>query len=103
VSLLVPDVGKGHMKVFILYHIRHEADEKGQIQHVDDDGELVWNEEEGDNLKILGVYSSEARAKLRIDSARELPGFADEPNCFIINEHKIDEDEWSEGFNTLRD
>jgi hypothetical protein len=80
--------------VFLLWHIRH-ADSS---QHRDADSELVWDEEDGDDLKKLGVYSSEQRASERIEQAGSLPGFIGEPDCFMINRHLVDRDEWTEGF-----
>jgi hypothetical protein len=55
--------------VFLLWHIRHADSD----QHRDADGELVWDEEDGDDLKILGMYSTEQRARERLERARSLP------------------------------
>ncbi len=67
-----------------------------------EDGELIWDEEDGDDLKILGAYSSEQKAQERLARARELPGFREEPDCFLIDFlidlYTLDEDRWSEGF-----
>jgi hypothetical protein len=87
------------MDVFLLRHVRHARWLDGRpTTHRDESGELVWDEEDGDDLKILGVYSSEARAEDRIRRARELPGFRDEPDCFYVNRYTLDRDEWDEGF-----
>jgi hypothetical protein len=64
--------------VFLLWHVAHQNNR--------------------DDAKLLGVYSSRAKAEARITSARLLPGFADEPECFTIDEYTIDQDEWVEGF-----
>ena len=48
--------------------------------------------------KPLGVYSSDAAAQARIEPARTLPGFSDEPDCFQITLYTLDKDEWTEGF-----
>jgi len=63
---------------------------------------LLWHrrplgDDETDE-KLLGVYSSEARAAERIEAARSAPGFADFPDDFLIDPYVIDGDEWAEGF-----
>ena len=67
------------MQVFLLWHSRPLGDDE-----TDD--------------KLLGVYSSEARATGRIETARSAPGFADFPNDFLIDPYVIDAEEWAEGF-----
>ena len=69
-----------------------------RIQHLDDDGRPWRDEQAGDDAKLLGVYSSDAAAQARIESARTLPGFSDEPDCFQITLYTLDKDEWTEGF-----
>ncbi|MBF9131411.1 hypothetical protein I0C86_20950 [Plantactinospora sp. S1510] len=86
------------MDVFMLWHIRHARSLDGSPTLHRQDGELIWDEEDGDDLKILGVYSSEQRAEERIQGARLLPGFRDEPDCFMVNRHRLDEDQWADGF-----
>ncbi|MEU5938564.1 hypothetical protein ABZ807_05145 [Micromonospora sp. NPDC047548] len=87
------------MEVFLLWQVRHARCLDGRpTQHRDDAGELVWDEEDGDDLKMLGVYSSEARAEARIQRARKLPGFQDEPDCFFISRYTVDQDQWDDGF-----
>ena len=49
-------------------------------------------------MKILGVYSSGVAARARIESARTLPGFKDEPECFQVVRYTLDKNEWIEGF-----
>jgi hypothetical protein len=85
--------------IFLLWHISHalRAD-VSTTQHLDDDGEPLCDEQAGDDVKLLGVYSSDAAARARIESARALPGFSDEPNCFQITPYTLDKDEWTEGF-----
>ncbi|WP_433618322.1 DUF7336 domain-containing protein [Dactylosporangium sp. CA-139114] len=90
------------MIVYLLWHIRHAPFLDGRpSEHRDEHGELIWDEEDGDDLKILGAYSTEQKAQARITSARELPGFRDEPDCFLIDAYTLDEDRWAEGFSTL--
>jgi hypothetical protein len=44
---------------------------------------------------------SDAAAQARIESARTLPGFSDEPDCFHITLHTLGTDEWTEGFSIV--
>jgi hypothetical protein len=44
------------------------------------------------------VYSTEQNARDRIIRARTLPGFRDEPDCFMTDCYTLDDDHWSEGF-----
>jgi hypothetical protein len=69
-----------------------------RIQHLDDDGSPWCDEQAGDDAKLPGVYSSDAAAQARIESARTLPGFSDKPDCFQITLYTLDKDEWTEGF-----
>ena len=87
------------MAVYLLRHVGHQNTRgyDGNVLHLDDGGVHV-DEQDGDDVKLLGVYSSRAKAEARIASARRLPGFADEPECFVIDEYAVDQDEWTEGF-----
>lgn len=90
------------MEVYLLWHVRHASSPDGRrTEHRGEDGELIWDEEDGDDLKILGVYSTEQKAQERLIRARELPGFRDEPDCFLIDPYTLDEDRWTEGFLTV--
>jgi hypothetical protein len=90
------------VEIFLLWHVHHAQWPDGRPTiHRDDAGELVWDEESGDDLKILGAYSSEARAAARIQRARMLPGFRDEPDCFYVSRYTVDQDEWGDGFVTI--
>ncbi|MEV6073325.1 hypothetical protein AB0L82_42840 [Nocardia sp. NPDC052001] len=88
------------MDVYLLRHIHHAQPPDGSpIRHIDDDGDLIWDEKE-DEIKLLGVYSSEQRAQERILQARTLPGFEDEPDCFHIDRTRVDRDHWTSGYFT---
>ncbi len=68
--------------VFLLFHTHHLPDGE------DDD-------------KILGVYSSRTVAEKKIEELyRKLPGFCESDCDFMIDEYKIDQDGWVEGFTT---
>jgi hypothetical protein len=87
------------VKVYPLWHISHqnEAGPNDEAIHLDDGGVFI-DEQDGDDVKLLGIYSSGAAAEERMRRARLLPGFADEPDCFQIGEYDLDEDHWTEGF-----
>ncbi|MEU4763238.1 hypothetical protein AB0H12_08270 [Actinosynnema sp. NPDC023794] len=90
------------MEVFLLWHVRHARNLDGSpVGHVDEDGEPSYHEEDGDDVKLLGVYSTESRARDRIERARLTPGFSEEPDCFEVSRYGVDEDTWSEGFVTI--
>lgn len=58
-------------------------------------------EMEFDEVKVLGIYSSEKRAKMAIEQYNKLPGFKEYPNeCFYIDSYELDHGEWLEGFET---
>jgi len=63
---------------------------------------LLWHggdaSEETSATKLLGVYSSEAAARDRIERAVGLPGFRDRPHDFNIDPYSVDVDAWPEGF-----
>ncbi|WP_248958638.1 hypothetical protein [Sphaerisporangium perillae] len=89
------------MGVYILWHVHHVAqDVEGNVIHFDGE-ECSANEEEGDDVKLLGVYSALERVEQRILTAKELPGFRDEPECFWYAEFELDEDMWTEGFGPI--
>lgn len=53
---------------------------------------------ETDDIKVIGLYSSELLAKAAIGRLRVQPGFCDYPDCFSIDDYRLDEDHWVEGF-----
>jgi len=67
-------------RVFVLFH-----------SYENDDG---YDEE-----KMIGVYSSEEKAKETIEKLKNVEGFCDYPvDCFGIDEYEIDKDHWVGGF-----
>ena len=68
-----------YMIVFILWHIR----------------ELENGEDE---TKLIGVYSTEQLAEAARERSRQLPGFRDLPDGFIIDRYAVDKDHWTEGY-----
>jgi len=64
------------------------------LQHVNDlDG--------AEDVKLIGVYSSNALARAALARAAQLPGFVDHPDGFDISEYNVDVDQWTEGFLTV--
>lgn len=68
--------------------------------------------EDGEDVKLLGVYSSRSSAIEAIERFRQLPGFRDKPDIanpsspgpaegFSIDEYGLDQDSWEEGFITV--
>ena len=88
----------GTITVYLLWHVHHLAEEDGEIRHFTEPDDLWSDEEAGDDVKNLGTYSSREAAHERVERARRLPGFADEPHCFHIQESVLDKDEWTEGY-----
>jgi hypothetical protein len=85
------------MDVFLVQHVSHTGSFDGVHRH---DGEVRINEQAGDDVKLLGCYSSAQPANFRIERARLLPGFAEEPDCFIVARYEVDRYEWAEGYVT---
>jgi len=54
-----------------------------------------------DEVKFIGVYSSEERARAAVDRARALSGFCDYPDGFSVDPYEVDMDHWTEGFVTV--
>jgi hypothetical protein len=47
---------------------------------------------------IQAARTGAQKAQNRIAHARRRPGFREEPDCFLVNAHTLDEDQWTEGF-----
>jgi len=65
---------------------------------------LLWHVHkltaETDDEKLIGVYSTEARALDAQSRVADQPGFRDHPEGFEIHPHELDRDGWTEGFVT---
>lgn len=56
---------------------------------------------EFEEIKTIGIYSSEEKAKIVMEQYKILPGFNRYPfDSFNIDKYLIDEDNWKEGFIT---
>jgi hypothetical protein len=85
------------LQIYLLYHVAHSS-ESEEITHRNPEGDLRIIEEDGDDVRLLGCYSSRERATERILTAALLPGFRDEPDCFMVTKYVLDRDEWPSGF-----
>lgn len=54
-----------------------------------------------EDVKLIGVYSSEQGAQGAVARARAHPGFRDTPDDFFIDKYILDKDHWTEGFITV--
>lgn len=55
-------------------------------------------DQDNEDIKLIGVFSSEQLAESAIMSVRTMPGFRDNLDGFSIGEHTIDDIKWREGF-----
>jgi hypothetical protein len=65
---------------------------------------LLWHAhdlEEEEDVKLLGVYSSEQKAEEAKTRSIELPGFRELPEGFHMDCYEVDQDHWTEGFITV--
>ena len=53
-----------------------------------------------EEVKLIGVYTSEGKAKLAQLRAEKLEGFKNYPEGFEISCNELDKDEWTFGFVT---
>ena len=54
-----------------------------------------------DDVKLIGVYASQASAEAARERVRRQPGFADHPDGFTITQYETGKDHWTEGFVTV--
>ena len=61
----------------------------------------VHSREDGEeDVKFIGVYSSREKADGALVRLRRLPGFSDAADGFHVDEHRVDQDQWVEGYVT---
>jgi hypothetical protein len=70
------------MDVFVVQHV-----------HEQEDGE--------EDVKMIGVYSSQSVAQEAVTRLSIQPGFCDLPQGFCIDRYSVDQDHWAEGYITL--
>jgi hypothetical protein len=83
------------MKVYVLHHSH------------------ILEEDDIEDVKLIGVYSTEEAARAAVVRLDAMPGFSETPKLlteddepregFEITPYDLDEDGWTEGFVTLRD
>jgi hypothetical protein len=59
---------------------------------------LLHSLPETGRVKVIGLYSSRVMAEDAMERARVLPGFAQEPEGFTIEQYELDKDHWPRGF-----
>lgn len=74
-------------KVYILWHTYELHDDYGTH----------------DEVKLIGVFSTEQKACKTIEMLKDKSGFTDYPiDCFEVSEALIDQPDWTEGFFTYK-
>ncbi len=58
-------------------------------------------EDGAEDVKFIGVYSSRQNADAVVARLSKLPGFSDAPDGFHIDEYRVDQDHWVEGYVTV--
>ena len=59
----------------------------------------VHSQEDGvEDIKFIGVYSSREKAQAAVARLSRQPGFADAQGGFHIDEYRVDQDHWAEGY-----
>ena len=59
----------------------------------------VHSREDGvEDVKFIGVYSSREKAQAAVARLGRLPGFAEAKDGFHIDEYRVDQDQWTEGY-----
>lgn len=51
-----------------------------------------------EEVKVIGIYSSEQLAAAAIEQLMTQPGFRDWPDCFTVAPYEVDRTWWVEGF-----
>jgi hypothetical protein len=53
---------------------------------------------DSEDVKLVGVYSSESNARAAVARLSQQAGFRGTPEGFSIDPYKLDQDHWTEGF-----
>lgn len=63
----------------------------------------VHSRDNGDeDVKFIGVYSSREKADAAVGRLTRLPGFSDAPDGFHVDEYRLDQDHWVEGYVSVK-
>ncbi|WP_439623938.1 DUF7336 domain-containing protein [Gemmata sp.] len=65
------------------------------VQHVHS------TDEDKEDVKLIGVYSSRELAEAAVSRLSLVAGFSDAPDGFHIDEYPLDRDQWTEGYVSL--
>ena len=57
-----------------------------------------YEDETHKDTKLIGVFTSNGHAEKAVEMMRSLPGFRDCPEGFVVDEYKLNEINWAEGF-----
>jgi hypothetical protein len=59
----------------------------------------VHSREDGvEDVKFIGVYSSREKAEAAVSRLSLQAGFSDAPDGFNVDEYRVDQDHWAEGY-----
>jgi hypothetical protein len=59
---------------------------------------LVFHETEHEDVKFIGVYSTEALARAAVERSKILPGFRGCPDGFTVDPYLLNKDHWTSGY-----
>lgn len=51
-----------------------------------------------EDVKIIGIFTSDASARTAVDRAKQRPGFSEAIDGFHIDAYELDKEQWVEGF-----
>jgi hypothetical protein len=58
--------------------------------------------EDDEDVKLIGVYSTEESARAAVARLSLQPGFRESASGFHVDRYIVDKDHWAEGFITVR-
>ena len=58
--------------------------------------------EDDEDVKLIGVYSTEESARAAVARLSLQPGFRESASGFHVDRYTVDKDHWAEGFVTVR-
>ncbi|HXO19723.1 MAG TPA: hypothetical protein VOA87_07330 [Thermoanaerobaculia bacterium] len=59
-------------------------------------------EKDNEDVKFIGVYSTEESAHAAVERLSQQPGFCESTSGFYVDRYPLDRDHWTEGFFTDR-
>ena len=80
----------------------------GEIEHLNNQTSIIYLVEHcyelygNEDIKTIGIYSSESHAKEAINVLRQCEGFKDYPDGFITSKYELDKNYWNEGFISIK-